>query len=90
MDEEQNLLPERLRRLPVDHSEVVFRAPERFGTVVTDLATNTTEVWIRRHPSALTRPEKLKMVLFERNCAISKANYHDQPQKFMAVQGALP
>ena len=66
---EQYPLTDRLRRLPIDHSDVVFRAPERFGSVTLDTQTNTFTVRALRRPSALARPEKLQMVVVVRRAS---------------------
>ena len=77
LSNEQYPMFDRLQRLPIDHPGVVFRAPGRFGSVAYDSSSQTTVAEILRRPSALTRPEKLRMVRFEGNCATSKANFHD-------------
>ena len=50
-------IPAQLRHLSLDHPEIVFLAPERFGAVTKGASEQVTEVRIHHHSTALTKYE---------------------------------
>ena len=77
-------IPQELRHLPIDSPQVVFREPQRFGTITKTREGFPTHIRLNRVPTALTASEKAYIFHCEKVGKTRGARYQDirQPEMY--------